>query len=278
MISVARTLGESGVLAKLKPYEDEIAEAKRLGEDTSLAQKYGLLFEDALVKELLLSTGEAVVKRPTVDGDIKETIELMESGAPVIYQGGLKREFHGTLFSGRPDFIVHRDWELVFIEGTLTARKRPDATGEKKYTAWDAKYGGQAKPAYLLQVGLYVDALESLGFKAEGVRHGLILGSRTIDTFEEIEIVPAMRLAREKIVAIVSGAIKAEESNNLEEFAPGKLLWHCPAKTNCAICEYPDLCADDRLATDDLVQVANILQSQIAKLVSSGITTMAALA
>ena len=278
MISVARTLGESGVLAKLKPYEDEIAEAKRLGEDTSLAQKYGILFEDSLVKELLLSAGEDIVKRPTVDGDIKETIELMESGTPIIFQGGLKREFQGTLFSGRPDFIVHRDWELDFIDGKLEARKRPDATGERKYTAWDAKYGGQAKPAYLLQVGLYVDALESLGFKAEGVRHGLILGSRTIDTFEEIEIVPAMRLAREKIVAIVSGAIKAEASDSLEEFGTGKLLWHCPAKTNCAICEYPDLCADDRLATDDLVQVANILQSQIGKLASTGITTMGALA
>ena len=110
MISVARTLGESSVLAKLKPYEDEILEAKRLGEDTSLAQKYGILFEDALIKELLSSAGDDVIKRPAVDGDIQETIELMRSGTPIIYQGGLKREFDGTLFSGRPDFIVHRDW------------------------------------------------------------------------------------------------------------------------------------------------------------------------
>ena len=66
MIAVARTLGESGVLAKLKPYEDEILEAKRLGEDTSLAQKYGILFEDALIKELLSSAGEEVVNADDV--------------------------------------------------------------------------------------------------------------------------------------------------------------------------------------------------------------------
>lgn len=278
IISVARTLGEQGVLAKLKPYEDEIAEAKLLGEDTSLAQKYGILFEDALIKELLTSSGEDVVKRPAVDGDIAETIQLMESGAPVIYQGGLKREFEGTLFSGRPDFIVHRDWELAFVDGKLKAIKREDITGEQKYTAWDAKYGGQAKPAYLLQVGLYVDALESLGFKADGVRHGLILGSRTIETFEEIEIVPAMRLARAKIVEIVADAKQSQETDNLDKFTPEHLLWHCPSKANCDICEYPDLCSDDRIATDDLVQVANISQSQIAKLSSVGITTMSKLA
>ena len=278
MISVARTLALPDVLAKLKPYEDEIAEAKLLGEDTSLAQKYGLIFEEALIQELLSSAGEDVVRRPSVDGDIKETIALMESGTPIIYQGGLKRQFEGTLFSGRPDFIVREDWELLFVDGRLAAQVRADASGSTKYTAWDAKYGGHAKPAYLLQVGLYVDALEAIGFKAEGVRHGLILGSRTIDTFEEIEIVPAMRLARTKIVSIVADAKAAELSGNLSEFSAESMQWHCPSKANCDICEYPNLCSDDRLATDDLVQVANISQSQIAKLVSAGITTMHELA
>ena len=277
LISVARTLGLKDVLAKLKPYEDEIAEAKLLGEDTSLAQKYGLIFEESLIAELLSSAGEDVVRRPCVDGDVEETISLMQSGVPIIYQGGLKREYEGTLFSGRPDFIVHQDWELTFLEGKLSAKKHSN-TGGAKYTAWDAKYGGNAKPAYLLQIGLYVDALESIGFKAEGSRHGLILGSRTIETFEEIEIVPAMRLARAKITAIVGEAKTAQANEKLEAFSVESMTWHCPSKVNCEICEYPNLCSDDRLETDDLVQVANITQSQIAKLASAGITTMHQLA
>jgi len=265
----------------LQPYEDKIAKDKANGEDQSLAQKYGVIFEEALIKELLESVGPNVVGRPAIDGDMAQTIELMNSGVPVIYQGGLKRTFERTLFSGRPDFLVHQDWEMLFVDNKLTARRRPEnisAPGENKYTVWDAKYGGQAKPAYLLQVGLYVDALDALGLKAEGERHGLVLGSRTTESFEEIEIVPAMRLARKKISDLIDFAELAKNDDKLESFEARQLNWHCPSKQNCDICEYPDLCTDDRKATDDLVQVANITQNQIARLATSEIKTMHELA
>lgn len=279
MISVSRTLAIQSVLAKLQPYEDEIARAKAEGEDQSLAQKYGVIFEDALIQELLESVGVGVVGRPEVDGDMAQTIELMKAGTPVIYQGGLKRQFERTLFSGRPDFLVHKDWSLIFVDGKLTAQKRVDSTeSENKYTVWDAKYGGQAKPAYLLQVGLYVDALDALGLKAEGERHGLVLGSRTTESFEEIEIVPAMRLARKKIADVIDHAERSRNTDDLATFQASALGWHCPSKQNCDICEYPDLCKDDRKATDDLVQVANITQAQIARLATEEITTMRGLA
>lgn len=278
MISVSRTLAVQSVLARLQPYEDEIARAKAEGEDQSLAQKYGVIFEDALIQELISSVESGVVGRPETDGDMAQTIELMKAGVPVIYQGGLKRQFERTIFSGRPDFLVHQDWALTFVDGKLTAEKRSDSSSlENKYTVWDAKYGGLAKPAYLLQVGLYVDALDHLGLKAEGERHGLVLGSRTTESFEEIEIVPAMRLARKKIADIIDFAEQARNLNVLQKFEASSLLWHCPSKQNCDICEYPDLCKDDRKATDDLVQVANITQSQIARLSTVGITTMKAL-
>ena len=280
-ISIARTLGIQDVMAKLQPYLDQIAEDKANGEDQSLAQKYGVIFEDALIQELLESVGEDVVGRPETDGDQTQTIALMNSGVPVIYQGGLKRTFERTIFSGRPDFLVHQDWELLFIDNKLTAQRRVEHVGSpraNKYTVWDAKYGGQAKPAYLLQVGLYVDALESLELKAEDSRHGLVLGSRTMESFEEIEIVPAMRLARKKISDLIDFAELAKNEDKLGQFAASGLNWHCPSKQNCDICEYPELCKDDRKATDDLVQVANITQSQIARLATADITTMHQLA
>jgi uncharacterized protein len=280
-LSIARTLKVQNVLEKLQPYEDKIAEDKANGEDQSLAQKYGLIFEEALIQELLESVGSDVVGRPEFDGDTKQTIELMSIGTPVIYQGGLKRTFERTVFSGRPDFLVHQDWEVLFIGGKLTAQRRSqfiDSPRANKYTVWDAKYGGQSKPAYLLQVGLYVDALDELGLKAEGERHGLVLGSRTTESFEEIEIVPAMRLARKKISDLVDFAEQSRADGKLEEFSASALSWNCPSKQNCDICEYPDLCKDNRKATDDLVQVANITQSQIAKLATSQITTMHSLA
>jgi uncharacterized protein len=281
LLSVARTLRVQSVLAKLQPYEDELARAKAEGEDQSLAQKYGVIFEDALIQELISSVGDDVVGRPQTDGDMPQTIELMKAGTPVIYQGGLKRQFERTLFSGRPDFLVHRDWQLIFVDGKLTAQKRSDAPrsgSDHKYTVWDAKYGGQSKPAYLLQIGLYVDALDELGLKADGERHGLVLGSRTTESFEEIEIVPAMRLARKRIAEIIDFAEVSKDGSDLETFQASALKWHCPSKQNCDICEYPDLCKDDRKETDDLVQVANITQAQIGRLATSGITTMGELA
>jgi hypothetical protein len=76
-LSIARTLKVQNVLEKLQPYEDKIAEDKANGEDQSLAQKYGLIFEEALIQELLESVGSDVVGRPELDGDTEQTIELM---------------------------------------------------------------------------------------------------------------------------------------------------------------------------------------------------------
>ena len=83
-ISIARTLGIQDVLGKLQPYEDKIAEDKANGEDQSLAQKYGVIFEEALINELLESVGKDVVGRPETDGDMNQTIELMNAGVPVL--------------------------------------------------------------------------------------------------------------------------------------------------------------------------------------------------
>jgi uncharacterized protein len=244
----------------------------------SLAMKYGDLFEANLQSELLESLGSEFVQRPELDGDLQQTIELMQSGVPIIYQGGLTRTIGSLQFSGKPDFLVRSDYQLTFSEKKLTAVKNTDSVGNTGYTVWDAKYSSKTKPAYLLQVAIYIDALDQLGFKAEGMKHGTVLGKRTIDAFEEIEIVPAMKLARAELMDQVDAALIAQDSGDLSAFEHDSLSWHCPAKDNCAICEYPDLCKEDRRKTDDLVQVAGITQAQIAKLDSTGIKTMAKLA
>jgi uncharacterized protein len=271
-LAVARTLKLPDVLAKLQEYIDAPNEE-------TLAQKYGLAFENALMAELESSVEPGTVGAPAAQGDVNQTIELMKAGTPIIYQGGLERIYDKTLFRGMPDFLIREDWLIEFVDNKLSARqnKSHKPSGVFKYLAYDAKYGGNAKPAYLLQVGLYVDALESLGFKAEG-RHGLVLGSRRIETFEEIEIVPAMRLARKKIADVIAKAEAAVAANNLDQYSASNLVWHCTSKKNCDVCEYPDLCKKDRELTDDLVRVANITQNQIARLRSKNVNTMTELA
>jgi len=277
-LSIARTLGVASVLDRLAPEIEKAKLAKENDTDKNLAMKYGDLFELNLQNELIESMGAEFVQRPEVDGGFAQTIALMQAGAPVIYQGGLEQTVGPLKFAGKPDFLVRADYQLAFVDGKLTAVNNVDAPDAKGYTVWDAKYAGKTKPTYLLQVAIYIDALAELGLLAQGQKHGTVLGKRVIDAYEEIEILPAMKLAREELIELVSAAMLAEQTGNLSAYEHNSLSWHCAAKDACSICEYPDLCAADRVMTDDLVQVAGITQAQIAKLKTVDVSTMAGLA
>lgn len=267
-LAIARTLSPQ-VAAELAAWVPD--------EAPTLAMKYGMAYEDALIAELLESLGPDLVRQPAIANSPSATIELMAAGAAVIYQGALRQEYAPLLLSVRPDFLVRADYDLVFRDGKLTAEQDPDRSGEG-YIVWDAKFGSTAKPAYLLQVALYVDALERIGYKAEGARHGLVLGDRSLALFEESEIVPAMLLARDSLAEQVLQAQNDFDSGRTAPWDWAALAKHCPTMDGCKICEYPDLCEADRVAVDDLVRVANINRSQIAKLREVGITTMRGLA
>lgn len=268
-LAIAKELDMPGVRALVEPYELE---------GKTLAMAYGDKFEADIEAELRASLGDANFKRPEGKDTFAETVSLMHSGVPVIYQGALRHRSGLAEFTGRPDFLVRGDYDLEFVNGKLTAKLSKDRAGSKNehgtlgYIAWDAKLASSAKPHYLLQVALYVEALDALGLKANAM-HGLILGSRTLELFEEGEIVPAMRQARSYLEA----AFEQAASGDLKGFELKHLSLHCEVQSTCSICEYPDLCAHNRKEVDHLVQIAGINKSQIEKLKKAGITTMTAL-
>ncbi|MEY4423140.1 MAG: hypothetical protein RLZZ258_243 [Actinomycetota bacterium] len=261
-LAIARELHVEGLAELLAEYPAE----------KNLAMVYGDKFEAEIEAELLASLGEENFKRPTGEDGFAETVDLMKAGTPVIYQGHLRRSTGVSEFRGRPDFLVRADYDLDFVDGVLVASPSPEREGKTGYIAWDAKLASSAKPHYLLQVALYVDALESLGLKADG-KHGLILGSRRIELFEEGEIVPAMKQGRSYLEAALAEATKSAAG-----FELANLSLHCETVKNCDVCEYPGLCDQNRKDVDHLVQVANINKSQIEKLRKSGISTMSDLA
>lgn len=263
-LAIARELGVAGVAELISGFEVT---------DIGLPGVYGDRFEAALEGELRASLGPDF-QRPEGADLFASTIELMQAGVPVIYQGGLQHQLGKAVFSGKPDFLVRGDYDLAFEDGLLTAIQNPlcENTG---YIAWDAKLASQAKPNYLLQLALYVDALDQAGLKAQQVQHGLILGSRQLVTFEEGEIVPAMQQARSALIALFDQATGPDAHG---DFALENLALACDTTDACKVCEYPDLCAQTRIQQDQLVQVAGINRSQIAKLVREGISTMAQLA
>ena len=258
-LAIARELDVPGVADLVEQY---------FVEPEGLALTYGMVFEEALEQELLEHLGPEGFQRPADKDTFDATVALMRDQVPVIYQGYLKHQVGNLTFNGKPDFLVRGDYQLEFIKGKLTASKQ--STGEKdKYVAWDAKLASTAKPNFLLQIALYADALKALGMKSEG-EPGIILGSRSLVSFEESEIVPAMQLARKEL----EQAIKSfDENTSLSD-----LTLYCDTKDSCSVCEYPALCEQARFDVDHLVQVAGINRSQIEKLSVSGITTMAGLA
>ena len=268
-LAIAKELDMPGVRELVEPYQLE---------GKTLAMAYGDKFESELEEELRASLAEGDFKKPEGKDTFLETVELMRAGVPVIYQGALRSRSGLAEFTGRPDFLVRGDYDLHFVKGALTAlpsteREGRLPSGEWGYIAWDAKLASSAKPHYLLQVALYAEALDSLGLKANAM-HGLILGSRTLELFEEGEIVPAMLLSR----SYLEKAFEKVAAGDLSGFELKHLSLHCENQSTCSICEYPDLCEHNRKEVDHLVQIAGINKSQIEKLKKAGITTMAALA
>ena len=272
-ISVLRGLKVPQVLQAIEPY---------LEHEQTLAMKYGNLYEDDLVGELKASLGDELVAEPqlpemaSMADRSAATIGLMRRGIPVIYQGALEHNTRVTVFRGKPDFLVHQDWDLAFEDGKLTARKMRETSGAYGYTAWDAKYASNAKPNYALQVALYISALESAGWKATDAQHGVILGDRSLEAFSEAEVVPVMELARLELDRTIDSFVAMWDAHKVDEFLE-TFTWSCSRKSFCDICEYPDLCDLNRHENDDLLLVHNISGSQAEKLRQAGIQSVAQL-
>jgi len=234
----------------------------------NIAIRYGMRFEDRLEKDLIASLKEQVAQ-PT-ERTMAATLELMEAGVPVIYQGVLRGGSGSLEFSGRPDFLLRSDWRFVFTNKGLTGEQVDGWSGG--YTAWDAKLSSSAKPEYQTQVGLYVDVLKELGLAADR-NHGLILGSGELATFDADVLVAQMIGERNPFIKTVF-QISDEAPQRIEDI--GSLI--CDASSYCDICEYPKLCQHMRKETNHLQLVAGITRAHIESLNRYGVTTVKQLA
>ncbi len=234
----------------------------------NLAIRYGMKFEEWLEAQLLENLGDLVAKPE--DYSLEATLELMNQGVPVIYQGILRGGSGAMVFSGRPDFLLRSDYRFEFGAEGLTAKQVDGWSGG--YSAWDAKLSQTPKPEYQVQVGLYVDVLQSLGLASEG-NHGLILGNDSLANFDADVLVAQMQQKRNGYLQQVYSFLD-QAPQRLEDI--GSLI--CDASSYCDICEYPELCQAMRLETNHLQLVANITRPQIESLARSGIKTVRQLA
>ena len=264
-LSIARELGLPGLADLLAEFYEP---------PTGIPLRYGIAFEEALEKELLIGLGD-LVQAPK-DRSMEATLELMAAGVPVIYQGTLRGGTGEILFSGRPDFLLREDFRFEFSGQGLTALQvqidEPQNLGPYAYSAWDVKLSQTPKLDYQNQVGLYLDVLQQLGLASSG-EHGLLLGSRKVASFASDVLHAQLLQARSNYFKLVN-EILAKPAESIKDL--GSLV--CAASSYCDLCEYPALCEHMRRETGHLQLVAGITKANIQSLAALGVTTIQELA
>jgi predicted RecB family nuclease len=184
------------------------------------------------------------VREISADWDIavRETEDAMRAGAEVIYQAVLV----GEGWRGVADFLMRVD--------------TPSDLGGWSYEALDTKLARHAKPAYILQLCFYSERIGAIqGLAPERIH--VLLGNLEQESFRPEEF----------------GAYYRRVCRRLEEFVTDPPQTEPYPCDHCGICEFKPLCDERWDAVDHLSRVANIRRTQIARLATAEITTLAGL-
>ncbi|TWP35219.1 TM0106 family RecB-like putative nuclease [Leekyejoonella antrihumi] len=172
-----------------------------------------------------------------------QTLEAMRAGADVIYQA--------TFYDG--DWIGHADF--------LLRKDGPSKLGDWCYDIADTKLARRLKVPALLQMAMYARRLTQL----QGVAPRqlvIVTGDKQQHAWRLVDVASYARRVRTQL----EQSIKDQAPTEPEPVA------------YCAQCRWQQVCTDQWLAQDDLVQVAGLRNDQRAALRATGIASMAALA
>ncbi|MEJ7569279.1 MAG: TM0106 family RecB-like putative nuclease [Gaiellaceae bacterium] len=134
--------------------------------------------------------------------------------------------------------------------------RQPDGT----YEALDTKLARSAKPAYILQLCFYDGELGRIQGRAPARIH-VMLGSGELASFRPEEF----------------GAYYRRVRSRFQEFVADPPATEPYPVSHCRICDFKPLCDARWDAVDHLSRVAGIRRSQIEKLATAGISTLAQL-
>jgi uncharacterized protein len=208
-------------------------------EDAELLARKGMAHEEAYL-ERLRSEGRDVREISTDEGfeaAAETTRAAIEEGVDVIYQGVLI----GGHWRGQADFLESID--------------------DGSYEALDTKLAHRAKPAYILQLCFYSEALGGVQGKAPEYMH-VLLGSGERQSFRPQDFDAYTRRVRQRLEDFVANPPATEPIP-------------CP---HCSICDFLPRCEAWWDEVDHLSLVAGMRSQQIERLVPAGIGTLRALA
>ena len=204
---------------------------------------------------------------------VEKTKESVAAGPMAIAQAGLEKKYGSVFLGGYADLLVRDDLEPGIAEdGTLTLL--PSGQEFTGYTVWDIKHNGNVKDEYLLQVGGYVDALDSLGLLSKHGKSGVIIRSKEAKGFSSAELVSAFNNASQEMFSYLSTNLPAD-------FKPDPdFVFECTTSTICdrIMCEYQSLCEQERYDRDDIGQLYGLNRYHRPKLEAAGLGTVASIA
>jgi predicted RecB family nuclease len=215
-------------------------------DQAELVFRKGLEHEAAYLQSLVDEgkTVETIELEPDLDWEraARETVEAMQTGFDVIYQGVLV----GAGWRGVADFLLRVD--------------TPSELGAWSYEALDTKLARHAKPAYILQLCFYSDCVAAIQELEPAAIH-VLLGNQTRESFKPSEFAAYYRRVRSR----------------LESFVVDPPVTAPYPVDQCGICAFKSLCDAHWDAVDHLCRVAGMRRRQIDQLEVAGIATLAGL-
>jgi uncharacterized protein len=226
-----------------------------LDEHTRLLRERGQAHERAYVQHLV-SEGLAVVEVPqdqTPDSRVKATIEALQSGVDVVYQGA----FAGQGWVGYADIL-----RKVPSPGSHSA------LGDFHYEPYDTKLARETRGGTILQLALYADLLGQVqGFVPDRFFVVAPGAPFAIHEYRVADYAAYVRLVRRRMLEALGSGADALVARGYPE----------PVE-HCDICRWWERCNKQRRGDDHLSFIAGIGTSQRQELVSQGVTTLAATA
>ncbi|GAA4991684.1 TM0106 family RecB-like putative nuclease [Kineococcus glutinatus] len=185
------------------------------------------------------------------------TRAALERGVPVVHQGVLLDAAGAGLLAGRADFLVNTAFD------PRTGARRPGAPA--RYEPWDTKLARTARPAAVVQLTAYAQALAATTGAVVEHMH-LLLGDGTREQLRVADFTAVVTDLRHRLQErIAAGAVLPDRAWGEER----------PACTGCA---FESACEQGREADRDLSLVAGLRSDQRRVLVAAGFGTIDALA
>lgn len=213
--------------------------------ESEILKQKGREHEAAYLKRLEKEEGKTVIWIPPgpIPVAFEDTKKAMRDGAEIIYQGALA----DGLWGGFADFL-----ERMPGKSDL---------GSWHYRVADTKLKQRVAPKHVLQIVVYSELLRPIQGFVPDLGH-VLLGNDERAPIRIRDFAAYTRYAQRR----------------LELFAQETWPTHPQPCPDCNTCHWSECCEDTWREDDSLYMVANIMRSQVRKLETAGIKTMAELA